>query len=160
MSRRSGLRLGRAGMTSPEFAVAATGFLTMLLLTMEVCYGLAVGAALDHGARVASRFGSTGATSLASIPNSTRMSAMQSLVVQGASPLLTASNLQITESSYANFASAAAKTGAASGPGLTAQVVRYTLTYAQPYLTPIAVVLTGSKTLIHTSAVVVLNEPY
>jgi hypothetical protein len=39
-------------------------------------------------------------------------------------------------------------------------VVQYTFTYTQPYLTPIAVAITGQQNLIHSVQVTVLNEPF
>jgi hypothetical protein len=73
--------------------------------------------------------------------------------------LLQAQRLRIAETSYASFA-ALASGGGTSGPGNASQVVLYTFTYTQPYLTPIAVVITGSQQVVHTLRLVVQNEPF
>ncbi len=152
--------LGRRGSSTVEFALVSTLFMSLLLLTMEVCYDLAVGAALDHGAHVASRFGTTGSTTAAGVPGTDRMTTLQGLVIQGSGNLLRPERLQMMVSNYPNVADAVQNTDGSSGPGTAGQVVVYTLTYSQPYLTPIAAVLAGNDALIHTSSVVVLNEPY
>lgn len=159
-SAARGSRLGRRGSSTVEFALVSTLFMSLLLLTMEVCYDLAVGAALDHGAHVAGRFGTTGATTAAGMSGTDRATTLRDLVVQGSGNLLRPERLQMTVSSYPNIAAAVAGTGGSSGPGTAGQVVMYTLTYSQPYLTPMAAVLAGNDALIHTSSVVVLNEPY
>ena len=46
------------------------------------------------------------------------------------------------------------------GPGIGTQVVCYTFTYTQPYLTPIAAAITGDLSMVHSVAVTVLNEPF
>ena len=158
--------LGRSGATAVEFALVAGAFLTMMMLTVEVCYDMAVGAALDAGAHAASRFGITGATALPGATGGSgntadsRLAAMQAIVIQNGGTLLSATNLQMAMSSFATFDNAMSATGGTTGPGSAGQVVSYTLTYNQPYLTPIAAVLMGSANLIHTSQMVVLNEPY
>ena len=48
-----------------------------------------------------------------------------------------------TAASYPNVAAAAGGHGT-PGPGTASQVVQYTFTYTQPYLTPIAAAITGS----------------
>ena len=152
--------LGQRGGSAVEFALTASIFMSMMLLTMEVCYDLAVGAALDHGAWMASRFGTTGSLTASGLNTSDRGSSIAAVVIQNGGSLLSSTQLQIGESAYANFGNAAGKIGGSSGPGTSSQVVTYTLTYSQPYLTPIAAALAGSANLIHTSTVVVLNEPF
>ena len=44
---------------------------------------------------------------------------------------------------YAAVANDAAHVNATTGPGTASQVVQYTITYTQPYLTPIAAAITG-----------------
>ena len=152
--------LGRAGVSTVEFALVAMVFMTMLLVTMEVCYDLAIGAALDHGARAASRFGTTGALALPGSPINNRLAALQAEVINNSGMLLSAANLQMSETSYSGFGNALGGSGGVDGPGQAGQVVLYKLTYTQPYLTPIAVAVMGHIAGIYTSTVAVLNEPY
>ena len=152
--------LGRGGTSAVEFALTASIFMGLMLMTMEVCYDLAVGAALDHGAWMASRFGTTGSLTAAGLGTSDRVSSIAAVVIQNGGALLSSPNLQIGENAYASFGGAAAMSGGSSGAGGSGQVVAYTLTYSQPYLTPIAAALAGSAILVHTSTVVVLNEPF
>lgn len=152
--------LGARGMVAIEFAMVSAAFFTMLLLTMEVCYDLAIGAALDFGARAASRFGTTGAVAVAGSTETSRVASITSIVIQTAGGLLSASNLQMTEASFQDLAGLNSGTPGVDGPGAASQFVVYTLTYTQPYLTGLTVGLTGHAALIHTSSLVVLNEPF
>ncbi len=160
MSVRRGSNLGKRGVSAVEFALTASIFMGLMLLTMEVCYDLAVGAALDYGAWAASRFGTTGSLTAPGLATADRSSSIQALVIQNSGLLLSSTNLTVAESAYSNFGAASAQAGASGGAGTSGQVVAYTLTYSQPFLTPIAAVLAGATNLIHTSTVVVLNEPF
>lgn len=152
--------LGVRGMVAVEFALVSAAFFTIMLLTMEVCYDLAIGAALDFGGRAASRFGTTGAVTLPGAGGTSRVDSITGIVIQTAGGLLSATNLQMTEASYANLAALNSGAPGIDGPGGTSQFVVYTLTYTQPWLVGLTVGLTGSASLIHTSSLVVLNEPF
>ena len=80
--------------------------------------------------------------------------------IQSSGGLLLAGRLQFTAASYANFAAVAGGGASTAGPGTASQVVQYTFTYTQPYLTPIAVAITGNQQMIHSVQVTVLNEPF
>ena len=54
------------------------------------------------------------------------------LVVQGSGGLLLASSLVVTDTSYANFADAAANEASTPGLGGASQVVMYTFSYTKP----------------------------
>jgi len=45
-------------------------------------------------------------------------------------------------------------------PKSWSQVVRYTFSYTQPYLTPMAMTITGAQQLLHSVTVTVVNEPF
>ncbi len=156
------LRRDRRGATAVEFAIVGMVFLTAVLLLMETCWQAAIGAALDYGARTASRFGSTGATALPGQPSppTGRAGAIMQLVLQSSGGLLSASNLTLSEASYSSYAAAAGGTGGTSGAGNAGQVVQYTLSYTQAFLTPLAPLITGKAAIIHQSVVTVLNEPF
>jgi Flp pilus assembly protein TadG len=152
---------GRSGAASVEFAVVGLVFVTLLLLALETAWQMLIDSALGAGARAAARFGSTGTTVAAGItpPPPDRNTSIQDMVIAGSGGLLLASRLQIAEASYASFA-AVAGGGGTPGPGTASQVVQYTFTYSQPYLTPMAVTITGQQQLIHTVHVTVINEPF
>ena len=93
----------------------------------------------------ASRFGSTGTTSPAGMtpcpPD--RNTPYCRLVLQNSGGLLQASRLVIAEASYASFAAPWRRRrhpGRATEPGRA-----YSFTYTQPYLTPIAMAITGAQ---------------
>ena len=152
--------LDSKGMVAVEFALTASIFMTLMLLTFEVCYDLAVGAALDYGTWSASRFGTTGSLTASGLTTTDRSSSIQAIIVENGGSLLSSTHLQVSQSAYTNFNTAMAASNGATGAGTSSQVVTYTITYTQPYLTPIAAVLAGSANLIHTSTAVVLNEPF
>lgn len=155
-------RARTTGAASVEFAIIGLAFVSLLLLAVEVGWQMLIDSALGAGARAASRFGSTGTTVAAGItpPPPDRNTSIEDVLIANSGGLLQASQLQITEASYASFAAIAAGGPSTPGPGGAGQVVQYTFTYSQPYLTPIAVAITGQQQAIHTVQVTVLNEPF
>lgn len=152
---------GRRGATSIEFAIIGLVFMSLLMLALDVGWQLVVDSALGVGARAAARFGTTGVTIAPGItpaPTS-RTASIVDLVILNSGNLLRADRLQITSASYANFA-AIGGGGGTAGPGNAGQVVHYTFTYTQPYLTPIASTITGASRVVHTLQLVVQNEPF
>jgi len=153
---------GTSGAVAVEFAFIGLAFVSLLLLAMETGWQLLIDSALGAGARAASRFGSTGTKVAAGItpPPPDRNSSIEGLVLQYSGGLLLASRLRVTEASYADFTAAAAGGAGTPGPGTSSQVVRYTFTYTQPYLTPMAIAITGRQQFVHSVQVTVLNEPF
>jgi hypothetical protein len=155
-------RARNAGAVAIEFAIVGVVFVTMLLLAMDISWQMVIEAALGAGGRAASRFGTTGAVApiaMTPAPASRDASILQ-LVIQNSGGLLQndPTLLTITEASYANFA-AVANGVSTVGPGTSSQVVQYTFTYRQAYLTPIAIAIAGPD-LLHTLTVTVVNEPF
>ena len=152
----------RSGAAAVEFAIVVSVFISLLLLVMETGWQLMIESALDAGARAATRFGSTGTTVAAGItpPPADRNSSIMQVAIQYSGSVLQASRLQISEASYADFSAACGGGAGTPGPGGGGQVTCYTFTYAQPYLTPIAVALTGQQSITHTVILAVLNEPF
>lgn len=149
------------GATSVEFAIIGLVFMSLLMLAMDVGWQLVIDLALGVGGRAAARFGTTGAAvapGIAPAPTN-RTDLIFDLVILNSGNLLRADRLQTAETSYANFASVGGAGGAA-GPGSAGQVVQYTFTYTQPYLTPIAMTITGASQVVHTLQLVVQNEPF
>jgi hypothetical protein len=155
-------RSRRAGVATLDFAIVGTVFVSLLALAFDAGWQIVIEAALGSGGRAASRFGTTGATvpaGMTPVPTSRTDSILQ-IVLQNSGGLLLASRLVITESSYASFAALAGGTGGTAGPGSAGQVVQYSFTYTQPYLTPIAMAITGAQQMVHNVTVTVLNEPF
>jgi Flp pilus assembly protein TadG len=150
------------GATTVEFAIVGAAFMSMLMLTFELGYQMLTDALLNSGGRVASRFGTTGATTPYGMKNppGTRDAAIPQLVIQNSGGLLVSSRLTVSSMGYPSTAKLATGAGGAAGPGTAGQIVRYTLTYKQPYLTPVAAMLTASLQWVHTVTLTVLNEPF
>ena len=153
---------GTSGAVAIEFAMIGLVFMSLLLLAMETAWQLVIDSALGAGARAAARFGSTGTTVAAGITPAPpdRNTSIMDTAIQSSGGLLLASRLQISESSYANFSTACGNQAGTAGAGTANQVVCYTFTYQQPYLTPIAVAITGQQQMTHTAQVIVFNEPF
>lgn len=150
------------GSASVEFAIVGLAFISLLLLAMETGWQLLIDSALGSGARAASRFGSTGsmvAPGITPAPTD-RDSSIEDIVIHNSGGLLLPSRLQIIKANYASFAALAAGGASTPGAGTASQVVQYTFTYTQPYLTPIAAAVTGQHQLVHSARVTVLNEPF
>jgi Flp pilus assembly protein TadG len=159
---RSQARRLSSGAAALEFAIIGLVFITLVMLCMETGYQMAIDAALDAGARAASRFGTTGATvapNLAPAPTN-RGESIQQIVLQYSGGLLQISRLQITEQAYADFPSLAAGRAGTPGPGTGGEVVQYTFTYTQPYITPFAAAIAGQSQVIHSVRLTVVNEPF
>ena len=153
---------GTSGAVAIEFAVVGLAFTSLLLLAMETGWQLLIDSALGAGARAASRFGTTGTKVATGItpPPADRDTSIEDLVILNSGNLLLPNRLQITEASYASFAALEAGGASTPGAGNASQVVQYTFTYTQPYLTPVAAAITGQQNLIHSVQVTVLNEPF
>jgi Flp pilus assembly protein TadG len=145
-------RTRRSGAVAVEFALVSMVFVSLLLLAMETGWQLLIDSALGAGARAAARFGSTGTTIAAGIdpPPATRNDSIQDIVILNSGNLLLPERLQIAPASYASFAALEAGGASTAGPGNANQVVQYTFTYTQPYLTPIAAAITGQQQMIHS----------
>lgn len=155
-------RACRAGATSIEFAIVALAFVTLLLLAMETGWQMVIEAGLGAGGRAASRFGTTGTVVAPGLtpPPVSRDDSILQLVLLNSGGLLQATQLTISETSYASFSAIAGGGTGTPGPGGAGQPVQYTFTYKQPYLTPIAIAIAGQDFLLHTLTVTVLNEPF
>ena len=155
-------RSRRAGAATLEFAIVGTVFVSLLALALDAGWQIVIEAALGAGGRAAARFGSTGTTAPAGMTPAptTRTDSILQLVIQNSGGLLQASRLVIAETSYGSFAALASNTGGTTGPGNAGQVVRYSFTYTQPYLTPMAMAITGAQQMVHNVMVTVVNEPF
>lgn len=162
MKARVRFCLGTRGTSTLEFAVVGAVFISLVLFTMEVCWQMTIDLALNYGARAASRFGMTGAPVPAGMTPgpSSRSDAILRLVVGSTGGILLAGRLQLNETAYPSFAAVGIATSATPGAGGPGQIVRYSLSYSQPFITLMPSLFVGSSAAVHHATVVVLNEPY
>lgn len=159
--------LGRRGVAATEFAIISIPFFVVIIGCMEVAWQLATGAALDHAALRASRYGVTGSNT----PPSWQTTGQQNvptcrsqniiwLVTQSTGGMLKSANLTVTTSSWSNVSAAGTGTGT-TGAGSGGQIIAYTLTYRQPFITGVvAASLFGGNSFTHQAFLMVKNEPF
>jgi Flp pilus assembly protein TadG len=148
----------QAGVATIEFAAVCMVLILLVIVLMEASWQLLTGAALDHAAREASRFGVTGA----SVPSGmtpappTREAAVTTLILQSSGGFLITSRLTVTLQSYAGWNGGTATAGAGAG----GSAVQYALTYTQPFLTGLARSIIGRSAVQHVVIFWVQNEPF
>jgi hypothetical protein len=161
--------LQRRGASASEFAIIAGPFFIMILAICEAAWQLATGAALDHAALRASRFGGTGASAIPAWQRGTTPAAdMPNCRSGGIAWMVTASapnmirqgaNLTITTNTWGNLGVMAGQGTADAGVG--GQITSYTIRYRQPFITgKIAGLIWGGNAFQHQSTIVIKNEPF
>lgn len=166
------IRRCRRGAAASEFALIAGPFFVLIIGIMEVAWQLATGAALDHAALKASRFGATGATQIpewqrrgtpvADLPG-TRTEAVRWLVSTSTGGLirLDASQLTVTAENWSSLGAITPTAEPGTGEGGAGAIVSYTITYRQPFITgAVAASLWGGTGFTHRTTIVVKNEPF
>lgn len=161
-------RLGRRGVAATEFALVSIPFFIICIGIMEVGWQLATGAALDHSALRASRFGITGSNTpptwqtqnQQNLPTC-RSDNIRWLISESTGSLIkNNSNLLITTASWSGVNGSGTGTGT-SGAGVGGQIVSYTITYTQPFITGVvATRLWGGTGFTHRAFLMVKNEPF
>ena len=146
----------RTGSAAVEFAVIGSVFILLLLLIIDVSWQCVTMAALQHGAREATRYGVTGQVGA----SNNRPAAILQTVITTTYGVLDSSKLTLVESSAASFSNLASNTGTTSGPGTAGQIVKYTLSYQSNFLTPVAATLYGASFIKLTTVMMVKNEPF
>ena len=101
------------GATAVEFALVGSAFFAVLLLMMEACWQVAIGAALDAGGREAARWAATGQAPPAGF-NATGHVADTILKTSGLP--LDSAGLSVTADSFPGFGSLATPAAAKPGP--------------------------------------------
>lgn len=159
--------LGRRGVAATEFALISIPFFIIVIGCMEVAWQLATGAALDHGALRASRYGITGSntppswqtTGQENVPTCRSQNIIW-LVTQSTGGMLKVANLTVTTAAWPNVSGAGTGTGT-QGAGSGGQIIAYTLTYRQPFITGlVAASLFGGDSFTHQAFLMVKNEPF
>jgi Flp pilus assembly protein TadG len=152
----------RAGTTSVEFALAAIPFVILLIGIIELAWQFTTAAALDAAVLRASRFGITGQATTAGEPAqyTCRSQTIAWVITSSTGGFLNPANLTVSTASYANASELSSGTPVA-GAGTGGQVVTYTVTYRQPFLTSAWInFIGGPAALTHQATVVVKNEPF
>lgn len=158
----------RRGASASEFAIIAGPFFIMILGIIEAAWQLATGVALDHAALRASRYGVTGSNSPPSwltqnqqnVPTC-RSNNIRWMITRATNNLIKDnSDLQVTTLNWSGVSGAGAG-GGAQGVGVGGQIVSYTITYRQPFITGlVASGLWGGSNFQHQAFMVVKNEPF
>lgn len=159
----------RRGATAAEFAIIAGPFFILILGTCEAAWQLATGAALDHAALKASRFGGTGSnaipawqrgnTPVANMPTcrSTGIAWMISASTNGM--IRQGQNLTVTTNTWSNLGTVAGPGAENAGGG--GQIVSYTIRYRQRFISgQLAASIWGGNGFLHQTTIVIKNEPF
>jgi len=172
-------RLGERGTTAVEFAILAPLFLLISIGVIELGMQGAVSVALNLGARNASRLGTTGTIGAVGVngalaSDAARQDAVRSKVLEPTGGFLVDGNLTVTQTAFSkvvDLPSTAYPNGqnGITGPGAAGRFVQYTFTYLQPtYSGDLIAFLTAyfggtsafPKVFVHTSTILVTNEPF
>ncbi len=152
----------RRGTTAVEFAIAAIPFLVLLIGIIELAWQFTTAAALDAAVLRASRFGITGQATIAGEPAqyTCRSQTISWMISNSTGGFLKPANLTVSIQSYGNASDLTAGTPVA-GAGNGGQIVTYSVTYTQPFLTGAWInLIGGSPLLTHRANIVVKNEPF
>ena len=160
----SGRRLGgeSRGTTALEFALAAVPFIILLIGIIELALQYTTAAALDAAVLRASRFGVTGQATATGEPGqyTCRSQTIAWVITSSFGGFLKPQNLTVSTAAYGNAADLSGGIPVA-GAGTGGQIVRYTVTYTQPFLTGAWInLIGGAAALTHTATIVVKNEPF
>ncbi|MDN3568411.1 TadE/TadG family type IV pilus assembly protein [Paeniroseomonas aquatica] len=152
-------RLGqdRSGAAAVEFAVVGACFFILVLLLIDLCWQVAVAAALESGARSALRWAATGE---AAPGNQSAAGHVAELVLRSSGLPLQAAGLTVSVDSFPGFSTLSTPAAARSGLGGPGDVVRYSIVYAARSLTPLGQALLPTGLLQHHLVVLAKNEPY
>jgi Flp pilus assembly protein TadG len=159
--------LDRRGAAAAEFAIIAIPFFVTIIATMEAAWQLATGAALDHAALRASRYGITGSNAPPAwqtqghqnVPTC-RSQNIPWLVTVSTGGMLRAANLTVSTAAWSAVNGAGTGTGT-QGAGSGGQIVAYSLTYRQPFITgAVAAAIWGGDSFLHRAFLLVKNEPF
>lgn len=153
----------RRGTTALEFAIASVPFLMLFIGIIELAWQFTTAAALDAAVLRASRFGVTGQATTANEPAqyTCRSQTIAWIITSSTGGFLKGANLTVSTAAYGNASDLSGNTFA-SGAGTGGQIVSYSVTYTQPFLTGVAWTnfVGGSGAITHRATVVVKNEPF
>ncbi|MBR0682485.1 pilus assembly protein [Roseomonas eburnea] len=155
-------------MAATEFALIAVPFFFMVMACMETAWQLATGAALDHAALRASRYGITGDNAppgrvtegQENVPVC-RSDNIRWMIVRATNGMIKDnSDLTVVTEAWGGVSGAGGGSGA-EGAGSGGQIVSYTITYDQPFISGgIAASFWGGNSIRHRAFLMVKNEPF
>lgn len=159
--------IGRRGVAASEFAIIAIPFFITVFATIEAAWQLATGMALDHAALRASRYGITGANTPPALVTqgqqnlpTCRSANIRWMILSSTGGMLKEAYLTVTTRTWGGVSGTGQGEGT-EGAGAAGQIVSYTLTYRQPFITGIvARNLWGGDDFAHTAFLIVKNEPF
>jgi Flp pilus assembly protein TadG len=151
----------RRGSAAVEFGLLLPLYLAAVIGVVEIGWQLTVASALDRGTLRASRFGMTGQATAPGAPAAVgcRSQGIPWMITRSSADILRPERLTVTLGAY----SSASRMGdpPVAGAGTGGQVVTYTVTYRQPFLTGAWMNLIGGPAeIVHRSAIIVRNEAF
>jgi Flp pilus assembly protein TadG len=162
----------RRGAETLAFALTVIPLLLVLLCAMEVGWQVATGVAVDNAVLHAARFGALGRNTVpdAADSPSCQSASIPFVAVRAGGGLLRADRLTVAPKSYSGtYSTYNAPNSGTAGPGQSASIVVYTLTYRQPHIFK-GIVALGSSAFqwtvftaneqIRTAAFTIRNEPF
>ena len=159
---RAGTCVGnRRGSAAVEFGLLLPLYLAAAIGVVEIGWQLTIASALDRGTLRASRFGMTGQPTAPGAPAAVgcRSQGIPWMITRASADILRPERLTVTLGAF----SSPSRMGdpPVAGPGAGGQVVTYTVTYRQPFLTGAWVNLVGGPTeIVHRSTIIVRNEAF
>jgi Flp pilus assembly protein TadG len=160
----------RRGASASEFAIIAGPFFLLILGVCEAAWQLVTGAALDHAALRASRFGATGANAIPAWQRGgTAPQDLPTCRSTGITWMVSAAtnrhliregqNLTVTTATWSNLGTVTGQGTATAGEG--GQITSYTIRYMQPFITgAVAASFWGGAGFTHQTTIVIKNEPF
>ena len=153
---RSRLLSDCRGTTALEFAIVGPAFVLLLLAVIETAWQLTVDLALNIGVIAGSRYAITGVGYAAG----TRDSTILSTIVSASGGILKSANLTLTSQAYSSPISYGSGGNAVASTGSSGQLVIYTVSYQQSFLTGLPTAVLGYGSIAHTATLIVQNEPF
>ena len=139
-----------------EFAVVGPTFVLLFFLVIETAWQLTVDLALNIGVIAGSRYAITGTGYAAG----TRDSTILSTIISASAGILIPANLSLASQAYASPTSYGAGGSAVASTGSSGQLVIYTVSYQQSFLTGLPATVLGYGSIAHTATLIVQNEPF
>jgi Flp pilus assembly protein TadG len=162
-----GLASHRSGATIEEFAIISLALISLVVFLIEGSFQLLTAAMLQYGLREATRFGITGQAyppGMAASPPASREAAISQIIATSALGLINPSYLSVTLTSYSGFTTAGVAGQGTAGAGGSGAVVKYQVSYRQPWLLNGAgyfpVTATGLSGITYSLSTVVQNEAF
>lgn len=169
LTRSGRLINDRRGATAVETGFVLLPFLMLIIGIIEIGYQYTTASLLDAGALRASRFGMTGQSVTNAAGNAicrsdvgNTINGLRNQIVRGSGNFLVNSRIGVNVRTFGNVGNAGnASIVGTNSLGSGGSIVRYSLTYPQPFLTLAWTRLFGGPSqIVHTANVFIKNEPF